>query len=129
LDFYNNSKEQREKILERERLQALEALKPKPAPPTPSVQQKIYFQETTWDERYKATYNAQPVYAGQLCNAGVEYLNIGAQGWVSGSNCNNQPLGNIWHDGWKPPTGPQVCTMIACVNGSDQQITKFPKTT
>lgn len=133
LDFYNNSKEQREKILERERLQAIEALKTKPpsqpAPPTPSVQQKIYFQETTWDDRYKATYESQPVYAGQLCNAGVEYLNIGAQGWVSGSICNNQPLGNIWRDGWIPPTSPQVCTMISCVHSSDQLITKFPKTT
>lgn len=91
------------------------------------VDEKIYFQETTWDQRYEDTYNKHPSYAGQLCNAGVEWLNIVGQGWVSGSHCNNISLGNIWHPGWMPPQGPQVCGMISCIHPSDQLITKFPR--
>lgn len=90
------------------------------------TEEKIYFQETTWEERYETTYSAHPSFTGQMCNVGIEALHIGAQGWVSGSHCNNQPLGNIWHDGWAPPTGPQKCTMISCISDSDQRITKFP---
>jgi organic radical activating enzyme len=90
------------------------------------VKEKEYVDSTTWDERYKKTYNSNPSYAGQLCNVGIERLNISHQGWVSGSDCNNQPLGNIWHENWQPPNAPQQCTMIACISKSDQQITKFP---
>ena len=57
---------------------------------------------------------------------GIEFLNIGPQGWVSGSQCNNEPLGNIWHEGWNPPRGPQKCGMIVCEFPSDRKITKFP---
>jgi organic radical activating enzyme len=117
IDFFNKSKDQRERMLQEKIPKKVKIL-----------EEKIYFEETTWDERYEDTYNNNPVYTGQLCNAGVEYLNIVAKGWVSGSNCNNQPLGNIWHNGWMPPQGPQTCTMKACVNESDQRITKFPLT-
>ena len=100
-----------------------------PAPPveSPLVKEKVYFQQTTWDQRYKDTHNKNPSFAGQLCNAGIERLNIGAQGWVSGSNCNNISLGNIWHAGWMPPQGPQTCGMISCVNEDDKKITKFQR--
>jgi|LauGreDrversion4_2_1035121.scaffolds.fasta_scaffold12604_7 MoaA/NifB/PqqE/SkfB family radical SAM enzyme len=117
IDFFNKSKDQRERMLQEKTPKKVKIL-----------EEKIYFEETTWDQRYEDTYSNGPVYTGQLCNAGVEYLNIGHKGWVSGSNCNNQPLGNIWHPGWMPPQGPQVCTMISCVNESDQRITKFPLT-
>ena len=93
---------------------------------TSSMEEKIYFMETSWDDRYKDQYDSGIVYTGQFCNAGVESLNIGAQGWVTGSACGNQPLGNIWHAGWMPPQGPQQCTMISCIHDADQRITKFP---
>jgi organic radical activating enzyme len=157
IDFFNKTKIERERILEekakwerelerikkeieeRKKQIPVDVVAPPPPPPPPLppppiedpsqlVEQKIYFEETTWDDRYQDTYSNGPVYTGQLCNAGVEFLNIGAKGWVSGSNCNNQPLGNIWHTGWMPPQGPQRCTMISCVNDSDQEITKFPLT-
>jgi len=89
------------------------------------INEKEYFESTTWDDRYREAYRSNPIYTGNLCNAGIEYLNIGAQGWVSGSSCNNLSLGNIWQKNWQPPTSPQKCTMIACVYESDQQITKF----
>jgi len=97
-----------------------------PPPPTKLVAEKIYFDTTTHDQRYRAAHNSSPVFTGQLCNAGIEYLDIGAQGWVKGSDCNNTPLGNIWNDGWVPPVGPQMCTMISCVSNSDRRLTKFP---
>ena len=95
-------------------------------PLSPAVEEKKYFQETTWSERYGKVQLENPSFTGQLCNAGVERLSIGAQGWVSGSLCNNQSLGNIWNPGWIPSEGPQVCTMRACVHHDDRLITKFP---
>jgi hypothetical protein len=53
-------------------------------------------------------------------------LTIGAQGWVSGSQCGNTSLGNAWNNGWAPPAVPQRCTMISCIHETDQRITKFP---
>jgi MoaA/NifB/PqqE/SkfB family radical SAM enzyme len=90
------------------------------------IQEKSYYENTTWEKRYQDKINSNPSYSGQLCNVGIEYLNITHQGWVKGSNCNNQPLGNIWHDGWSPPTGPQICSMLSCNDESDRKITKFP---
>ncbi len=153
IDFFNLTKERRAQVLE-DRARMLEeqkrreeelrrrlaeappiVIQPPPPPPpplviqpSPLVEEKIYFQETTWQERYEETYSKHPSYVGQLCNAGVEKLVIGAQGWVSGSNCNNIPLGNIWSPGWTPPQGPQKCGMKSCIDDSDQKITKFPLT-
>ena len=89
------------------------------------VKELKYFQKTTWDERYADRMNSNPSYAGRLCNVGIERLHIGHTGWVRGSDCNNQPMGNIWHEGWMPPTGPQVCGMQVCESESDRKITKF----
>lgn len=79
----------------------------------------------SWNDRYQDTYNSNPSFTGQMCNAGIESLVIGHLGWVSGSNCNNISLGNIWNSGWTPPSQPQKCGMISCISISDQQITKF----
>jgi organic radical activating enzyme len=76
-------------------------------------------------QRLKETISTNPSYTGKLCNVGIEFLNISHTGWATGSDCNNQPLGNIWHDGWKPPMQPQICTMQACMSPSDRSITKF----
>lgn len=89
------------------------------------VVEQQYFESTTHDQRYQDTYNSNPSFTGQMCNAGIECLNIGHLGWVSGSNCNNISLGNIWSPGWTPPTQPQKCGMISCISFDDQQITKF----
>jgi organic radical activating enzyme len=89
------------------------------------VIEQQHFESTTHDERYQSTYNSNPSFTGQLCNAGIERLNIGHMGWVSGSDCNNIPLGNIWDAGWTAPTSGQRCGMISCISASDQQITKF----
>ena len=97
----------------------------KVAEESPLVELKKHFEDTTWDDRYQEKHKSNPSYSGMMCNAGIERLNIGPQGWVSGSDCNNLPLGNIWHTGWKPPTLSQKCGMISCVSPSDQQITKF----
>lgn len=97
-----------------------------PIPLPPLVQEKKYFETTSWDQRYKQAIISNPSYTGQKCNVGIERLVISHSGWVSGSDCNNQPLGNIWHSGWTPPSGAQVCTMQACISSSDQKITKFP---
>lgn len=84
-----------------------------------------HFESTTHDQRYQETYSSNPSFTGQMCNAGIECLNIGHLGWVSGSDCNNIPLGNIWENGWIPPTIPQKCGMISCISSNDQRITKF----
>jgi len=89
------------------------------------VQEKEYFETTTWHQRHAEKYETNPIYLGKFCNAGIEYLNISHEGWVMGSACRNQPLGNIWNDNWQPPTQAQVCTMQACVDTEDQKITKF----
>lgn len=98
---------------------------PAPIEKIPLIKEKRDFENKTFAERKKEVINSSPVYTGKLCNVGIEYLIITYLGWVKGSNCNNQPLGNIWHDGWKPPEGPQICSMQACTDLSDQKITKF----
>jgi MoaA/NifB/PqqE/SkfB family radical SAM enzyme len=80
---------------------------------------------TSWDDRYKDIYNSNPTYTGMMCNAGIEQLVISHMGWVSGSDCNNIPLGNIWEPNWKPSLQPQKCGMMSCISPNDQQITKF----
>lgn len=79
----------------------------------------------TYEERVISVISSSPSYTGKLCNVGIEKLNITAGGWVSGSNCNNTHLGNIWNGTFKLPTEPQLCKMQACTDSNDQQITKF----
>jgi organic radical activating enzyme len=79
----------------------------------------------TYHERLDDSINQNPSYLGKFCNAGIEKLTISYNGYVNGSNCRNQPLGNIWSLGWTPPSHPQVCEMMACMDWADQQITKF----
>lgn len=101
-------------------------VKPPPVNAPELVHEKFELETVQVNDRYNKLYDANPSFSGQLCNVGIEYLIITHQGWVKGSNCNNQPLGNIWHPGWLPPTGPQVCTMRACIDREDRRITKFP---
>lgn len=89
------------------------------------VEVQQYFEETTFEERYENKIEENPVYTGYMCNVGIEKLVISHQGWVSGSSCNDRPLGNIWSPNFQLPSTPHICGMRACVDGSDQQITKF----
>lgn len=89
------------------------------------IEEKIYFQETTFRERQENKVNSNPSYTGKLCNVGIEVLNINGEGWASGSSCSTLHLGNIWKSNFQLPAGPSKCKMIACINHSDQQITKF----
>jgi len=89
------------------------------------VQEYNHEQETTFGERHEERVNANPSYTGMLCNLGIEKLTISHTGWVRGSNCNSPLFGNIWNGTLGLPTGPERCVMMACVDGSDQQITKF----
>lgn len=106
------------------------------------VQEKQHHVETTFHERLEQRIAENPTYTGMLCNVGIEKLNITHLGWVSGSDCNDKPLGNIWINNAVPvsdaaeqqtilnrlnlPTGPHTCGMKACMSSGDQQITKFP---
>jgi len=92
---------------------------------SPLVQEQKYFAQTTWDQRYSDRMNSNPSFTGKMCNMGIEYLYIGGQGWVAGADCNDRPLGNIWHEQWKPPSSPHRCGMQVCESSSDRKITKF----
>lgn len=112
-----------------EQLKIMETPKPwlKNAPQGPPkfVDEKNYFEKTTWDERQQDKVDKSPSFTGKLCNTGIEYLYIGHQGWTTGSNCGNRPMGNIWNDGWSPPNIPHRCGMMICNDPGDQLITKF----
>ena len=119
LDLYNQPKAERERIIEENKLRNEAGLL------SPSAEEKVYIEDTTWDDRYKDQHNSNPSYSGQMCNASVEFLHIGAQGWATGSLCGNRSLGNVWKEGWQPSIFSQQCTMLSCIHESDQQITKF----
>ena len=112
--------------------------------PNELVEEQQYFKKTTFQERYENKIAENPVYTGMLCNVGIERLTITHLGWVAGSACNDKPLGNIWNNNPEPvsdaelqqkilnkitlPTTPHTCGMRACMDKSDQLITKFPQT-
>lgn len=82
-------------------------------------------QPSTVAERFEHQIAISPSFTGKLCNVGIEYIHISPEGWVSGSSCNNSPLGNLYNGSLSLPTAASICKMQACINGSDQQITKF----
>ena len=90
-----------------------------------TFQEHTHQQEITFAQRQSEKINSSPTYTGQLCNLGIEKLTISQQGWVRGSTCNTTQFGNIWNDSFTLPTTPARCVMLACVDASDQQITKF----
>lgn len=89
------------------------------------VQENVHHQETTFAERFEEKIIASPSFTGMKCNVGIEKLVISHLGWVRGSNCNIGQFGNIWDGSLEYPTVPLTCNMLACIDGSDQQITKF----
>lgn len=89
------------------------------------VQEQEHFAETTFAERFEEKIASNPTFTGMKCNVGIEKLIITHLGWVRGSNCNMGQFGNIWDNSFEYPTVPLTCNMLACIDGSDQQITKF----
>ena len=92
------------------------------------VQENQQYKETTFKERTEIRIASSPSFTDMLCNAGIDVLNISHEGWATGSNCNNRPLGNIWDDNFQLPNDPHKCTMMSCSSSSDQQILKFNPT-
>jgi organic radical activating enzyme len=90
-----------------------------------SVQERKQDRVITVAERFEKAVYVSPSYTGQLCNLGIERLTISHTGWVRGSNCNTTQFGNIWEHDFALPTSPQRCVMVSCIDGLDQQITKF----
>jgi len=105
-------------------------------------EEQQYFNKTTFQERYETKIAENPVYTGMLCNVGIERLMISHLGWITGSACNDRPLGNIWNNNPEPisntkkqqilnkitlPTTLHTCGMRACMDKTDQLITKFPQ--
>jgi hypothetical protein len=90
------------------------------------VKEQQVFKQTTFAQRVEMKVRENPSYTGQPCNVGIEKLVISHLGWVRGSACNAGHFGNIWDDSLNLPGTPLPCPMLACMDGSDQQITKFP---
>lgn len=89
------------------------------------VQEHKHQHEITFAERFEERASASPSFTGQLCNLGIERLTISHTGWVRGSTCNTAQFGNIWDSNFELPTTPSRCVMVSCLDGTDQQITKF----
>jgi len=120
----------------KEQLMELSGIKPtkiitikEPEKIVPLIKEKKEFETKPYQQRLEEKIKSNPSYLGQLCNVGIEKLVISYNGYVSGSNCNNQPLGNIWNNQWAPPDKPQICGMLSCMNKEDQKITKFTSQT
>jgi hypothetical protein len=90
----------------------------------PKVQEAQPEQPKTYQKIIEHRLNTSPVFTGKLCNIGIEKLNISAEGWINGSDCNTLHLGNIWQD-FNLPSTPTKCIRQSCMSPSDQRITKF----
>jgi hypothetical protein len=89
--------------------------------PPPEQQEE---QPKTFQKIIEHRLNTSPVYTGKWCNIGIEKLNISAEGWINGSDCNTLNLGNIWKD-FTLPSNPTKCIRQSCMSSSDQRLTKF----
>jgi organic radical activating enzyme len=89
------------------------------------VETRHRYREMTYEEQLKEIYQSHPSFTHQKCNAGIEYLHIGHTGWIKGSECGNQSMGNIWNGSMALSSVPQVCGMQSCIYWTDRQITKF----
>lgn len=90
-----------------------------------AVDQKAFEETHSWDDILQKRQEEDPKYTGKLCNAGIEVMYITHAGWAKGSECNDNPLGNIWNDNFQWPTQGHKCGMVVCFSKNDQKITKF----
>lgn len=79
----------------------------------------------TREEIVQHRLETSPVFTGMWCNIGIEKLVISYDGWVKASHCNTLHCGNVWKGTLILPIGPTRCVRQSCMNGDDQQITKF----
>ena len=90
-----------------------------PSPPPPPVPRDPNLPDPVWvDPRID---DGAPVYTGQPCWAGVDYMHIDVKGFVRGSDCNGRSMGNIFEPGWTPPDTSFACPMMFCRSNKDKK--------
>lgn len=77
-------------------------------------------------EKQQDMIKTHPSYTGMLCSAGIDSLYITEEGWVTGSQCANRGLGNIWHDNFEFPNSGHRCGMMYCFAPNDKLLIKIP---
>ncbi len=66
--------------------------------------------------------NADPVYTGQACYAGVDWLYIGPKGFASYSQCGGRNEHyNAFDPNWQPPSNHFACTVNQCRSEQDRR--------
>ena len=65
--------------------------------------------------------DGSPVYTGQPCWAGVDYLYIDSKGFAKGSECGGREIFNVFEPGWTPPDSPFPCSMLFCRSDNDKK--------
>lgn len=90
-----------------------------------SSQNRKMLVDETFQQHHERLLLISPSFTGKKCNVGIEKINISAQGYASGANCTNTPLGNIWEADFQFIKEPQICKMKACMDSEDQKIMKF----
>jgi|694.fasta_scaffold00326_53 MoaA/NifB/PqqE/SkfB family radical SAM enzyme len=81
-------------------------------------------QEETFKQKWVEILETSPSFTGKKCFAGIEKLKISAEGYISGSDCNNTNHGNIFKN-FDLLKEPEPCKMQACTSIYDQKITKI----
>lgn len=63
-----------------------------------------------------------PIYTGQPCYAGVDWMHINPKGFVSYSQCGgrNEHF-NVFETNWQPPNAPFPCTVNQCRHEQDRK--------
>jgi len=65
--------------------------------------------------------NTDPVYTGMPCYAGVDWLYIGPNGFVTYSQCGGRSEHfNVFDPNWQAPDNHFPCTVIQCRHSNDR---------
>lgn len=71
--------------------------------------------------------DGSPKNLGYTCYAGVDYLYISHQGYVSGSDCGGRSGGNVYDADWQPYDAPFSCPMFFCKSDQDKRRIRINK--
>lgn len=83
------------------------------------------FRKLDYAEQQSQMVIAHPSYTGMICSAGIDALYITEEGWVTGSQCGNRNLGNIWAESFQFPVMGHKCGMVYCFAPNDKFLTKI----